>query len=263
MNQWPGHGLQYLCFLMHHSGCQAPPTFLSPLSGHPRFLASVYIPLMSQRAGLEQRGKKGGKERAPGKPAVFCSPPLEKLGKRKKVIILFVLIPCAVIFSYFSLQITSRKYFSIEPLKGRVLHRIKNYFCVFCTGPYSTIQEISLGPSSRPHLKTLGWPWVSHRPRRRWSHLSKRITPASSPSQLGLGQRIKSFLFRKTLWVSRREIFFHVSSRTYFKSHAAGSQEFYIQSLYLSSIQLKSHRVPDPGQGFRDICWCMVGYLCG
>ena len=144
-----------------------------------------------------------------------------------------------------------------------VLHRTKSYFCVFCTRSYSTSQEISLGPRGRPHLKTLGWSWVSHCPKRRWSHLSKKITPASSPNQLGLGQRIKSFPFRKTLWVSRREIFFHVSPRNYFKSHAAGSPEFYIQSLYLSSIQFKIHWAPDPGRGSRDICWCMVGYLRG
>ncbi|EPY73772.1 G-protein coupled receptor-associated sorting protein 2 [Camelus ferus] len=42
----------------------------------------------------------------------------EKLGKRKKIIILFVLVSCAVMCPYFSLQISSGKNLSTDPLKA-------------------------------------------------------------------------------------------------------------------------------------------------
>ena len=173
--------------------------------------------------------KNGSKEGSPGKPAAFRSPPLEKL-KRKKTIILFVLVSCAIMFPYFSLQITLGKYFSAEPLKGKVIHRIKGYLCIL----YETTQyqpRALPGPQwqTSPHNSrmTLNKYW----PKKRWSLLSKRITSASSPSQLGLGQRLKSFPSSKTLWFSRWKIFFNVSPRNYFKTHAVGSTSTF--SLYI------------------------------
>ena len=202
------------------------------LSGHSRFTNPNFCLHSSNvtKGWAEAKDfKNGSKEGSPGKPAVFCSPPLEKL-ERKKIIILFVPVSCAIMFPYFSMKITSGKYFSNEPLKGKVLHRIKGYLCIL----YKTTQYQSRacpGPQwqTSPHNSrmTLG----KHCPKKRWSILSKRITPASSPSQLGLGQRLKSFPSSKTLWVSRRKIFFNVSPRNYFKTHAAGSTSTF--SLYI------------------------------
>lgn len=176
--------------------------FCLPISGHPRFLTSVYISLLLQRAG--QRNRKHGEERGPWKCTIFYFLPLKDLGKRKKII-LFPHVPRAVMSLYFSLQVTYEKQFSPATLKCEELYQIKNYVCVFWKGPCSISQGISLDLGGNLHLLTLEWPWISlwndlglvTSPI--WSHLSKRITPATSPCQLGLGQRIKSFTSRKTL----------------------------------------------------------------
>lgn len=138
------------------------------LSGHPRFLTCVSLLLMSQRAGLEQRGKKGGKEKAPGKSAIFCSPHQENLEKRKHIVILFFLVLCAVLFLYFSLQVASEKHFSIGPLKGEMLHRIKTYLSVPVQDPTVPVRRSAWVPVADP--------------KRRWSHLSKSLFSQSARS---------------------------------------------------------------------------------
>lgn len=50
---------------------------------------------------------------------------LKDLERRKKIIILIPLVPCAVMFPYFSLQVTSEKRFSLDTLKGEGLYQVK------------------------------------------------------------------------------------------------------------------------------------------
>lgn len=55
----------------------------------------------------------------------FLLSSLEDLEGRKKITILILLVPCAVMFPYFFLQVTSEKQFSLDTLKGEGLYQVK------------------------------------------------------------------------------------------------------------------------------------------
>lgn len=139
------------------------------LSAHPRFtnpnfcLHSCHV--TKGWAGAKDF-KNGSKEGSPGKPAAFRSPPLEKL-KRKKTIILFVLVSCAIMFPYFSLQITLGKYFSAEPLKALM----PVAFLIRCLKETDSEDQCPVdwwsfysrfkgsGPQETPALHIFSWIW--------------------------------------------------------------------------------------------------------